>query len=292
MMQSERTNPNFALGFTLFIGVVFALTCLLVLTPGQAASDVVKLMTFAFAMLIPALTAIPIQKFVLKRPILGEAGLKLALGSLRNTALAYLGMIILLGLIYSVSFLLFPQLFGWNSEIFETIDGTFLDIGSEALTLTSLLVFALTIGTLTNILMYLGEEIGWRGFMTPILEHWFGRAALIIGGVIWAVWHTPMIYLRHNYAGQFWLGHALWIPIVICLSVIFQWAQWKSGNVFAPAIMHGAVNQTAGIITMLAFSQQVFNPVIHGLTGIVGLVILAPVAVVLYFTYPLEGNPA
>lgn len=37
-----------------------------------------------------------------------------------------------------------------------------------------------------------GEEIGWRGFMQPVLESRFGRlAAVLTTGTVWALWHTP-----------------------------------------------------------------------------------------------------
>ncbi|MBF6330660.1 CPBP family intramembrane glutamic endopeptidase [Nocardia transvalensis] len=36
-----------------------------------------------------------------------------------------------------------------------------------------------------------GEEIGWRGFMQPVLETRFGRlAAVLMTGFVWALWHV------------------------------------------------------------------------------------------------------
>ncbi|MGW4241210.1 CPBP family glutamic-type intramembrane protease [Nocardia sp. NPDC004722] len=36
-----------------------------------------------------------------------------------------------------------------------------------------------------------GEELGWRGFMLPVLERRFGRTEAVFGtGVVWALWHV------------------------------------------------------------------------------------------------------
>ena len=46
----------------------------------------------------------------------------------------------------------------------------------------------------------LGEEIGWRAYLYPKLEELMGEGkALLVGGVIWAVWHFPMLYIGHNF---------------------------------------------------------------------------------------------
>jgi membrane protease YdiL (CAAX protease family) len=47
---------------------------------------------------------------------------------------------------------------------------------------------------LPNMLLALGEELGWRGFLVPELTTWVGfRRASLYSGVIWAAWHLPGI---------------------------------------------------------------------------------------------------
>ncbi|MFT4221314.1 MAG: CPBP family intramembrane metalloprotease [Microbacterium sp.] len=44
-----------------------------------------------------------------------------------------------------------------------------------------------------------GEELGWRGFLTTALAPLgFWRSALV-SGVLWGVWHAPIILLGYNY---------------------------------------------------------------------------------------------
>src|SRR5699024_10007583 len=56
------------------------------------------------------------------------------------------------------------------------------------------------IGEITiNAIFAFGEEIGWRGFLLrefQVLGFW--KASLIIG-LIWGLWHAPLIFAGHNY---------------------------------------------------------------------------------------------
>ena len=57
----------------------------------------------------------------------------------------------------------------------------------------------------------LGEEGGWRGYMMPKLFKLMGRGkALLVGGIIWGLWHAPLTCIGHNfgtdYTGFPWLG--------------------------------------------------------------------------------------
>ncbi len=46
-----------------------------------------------------------------------------------------------------------------------------------------------------NSFIALGEEFGWRAYLVPKLEKLLGLTpSLIIGGIIWGLWHAPFIY--------------------------------------------------------------------------------------------------
>lgn len=57
-------------------------------------------------------------------------------------------------------------------------------------------------GATVNLPFMLGEELGWRGFQfeeTKLLGFW--RSSLLIG-VLWGLWHAPVIMMGYNYSGE------------------------------------------------------------------------------------------
>lgn len=48
----------------------------------------------------------------------------------------------------------------------------------------------------------LGEEVGWRGYLVPALLPLGRGPALVVSGVVWALWHSPIVLLGFNYPGS------------------------------------------------------------------------------------------
>jgi len=54
-------------------------------------------------------------------------------------------------------------------------------------------------------LFALGEEIGWRGYLLPILLKLTSpRKAVLLHGDLWGLAHTPLIYFGFNYGSSYW----------------------------------------------------------------------------------------
>ncbi|OOQ57234.1 CPBP family intramembrane glutamic endopeptidase [Mucilaginibacter pedocola] len=83
----------------------------------------------------------------------------------------------------------------------------------------------------------LGEEIGWRGWLLPKLSHGrpIGLATLMVF-TTWALWHFPIFFSGYRTAIPF-------IVMVSALSVLFTWLWYRTdGNLFVMVIAHASVD--------------------------------------------------
>ena len=106
------------------------------------------------------------------------------------------------------------------------------------------LLSALTIGVITALVTALGEEIGWRGLLVPQLARMntFARTALITG-VIWGLWHVPLIISGDYSSGApAWFALIGFMILVIGMSFAFAWVRLASGSIWPAALMHAVHN--------------------------------------------------
>ena len=97
----------------------------------------------------------------------------------------------------------------------------------------------------------LGEEGGWRGYLLPRLLDQGGeaRAALIIG-IIWALWHLPVMAMFADWRGgvPFLTYLPLYTAGVIGLSFVMSRVWLIGGGSLIPCIwLHGLVNAVGGV---------------------------------------------
>jgi membrane protease YdiL (CAAX protease family) len=110
-----------------------------------------------------------------------------------------------------------------------------------------MLVLILTNGTVGMFLTFgaIGEEIGWRGFLAPELyKHYNFTKTSLISGVIWGVYHFPVIILLYAPSKDIspWPLMVTAIIAGIGLSTILAWLRIKSGSVWTAVIFHAALN--------------------------------------------------
>ncbi len=124
----------------------------------------------------------------------------------------------------------------------------------------------------------LGEELGWRG---KLYASWKDAPALrrvSLTGVIWGLWHAPLIAMGHNYPGRPVQGIALMVLFCTLLAVLFDRSRIRSASVWGPVLLHGSINGSAGIYGLFAIggAPLVASPV--GLAGFIALALLGLVA--------------
>jgi membrane protease YdiL (CAAX protease family) len=94
----------------------------------------------------------------------------------------------------------------------------------------------------------LGEEIGWRGFALPRLQHRFSPlTASLILAAFWALWHLPQFFVIATYRA---LGVTDCVGFVIglaCGAIVLTWLYNRSGgSILLVAVWHGVYNVVSG----------------------------------------------
>lgn len=102
----------------------------------------------------------------------------------------------------------------------------------------------LPIAIVQNLAMALGEEIGWRGFLAPALYRTRGFLWAGIGtGLIWALWHVPLIIFGGYDAGTpAWYATTCFLISVPSMSVMLAWLRLRSNSLWTAVLFHGVHN--------------------------------------------------
>ena len=127
----------------------------------------------------------------------------------------------------------------------------------------------------------------WRGCVYPFLKEKFGNLrGLILGGIIWGVWHWPVIIFGGfnygtDYFGSPWAGPPVFCLTTICLGIFLDYLNTKTRCIIAPAIAHGVIN-AAGTLPLIILSisgekYMIFGPAPIGLIGFIPFLVCAAV---------------
>lgn len=115
-----------------------------------------------------------------------------------------------------------------------------------------------------------GEELGWRGLLLRETQSWgFVRSNLFIG-VVWGLWHAPIIAQGHNYPGHPVAGIFMMTLFTMTLSFPMAYCRFKSRTILGPSALHGMVN---AIGPLTAFFVVGANPLFGFVAGIAGIAI-------------------
>jgi membrane protease YdiL (CAAX protease family) len=116
-----------------------------------------------------------------------------------------------------------------------------------------------------NVVLALGEELGWRGYLLPKLLPLGQWKAILISGIIWGVWHTPAVVQGLNYPGHPIAGTFMMTVLCVLLSAIFSWLYLNTKSPWVAAVAHASVNAAAGL--PLLFLHAGFNTTLGGTIG-------------------------
>lgn len=188
-------------------------------------------------------------------------------------------------------FIVFPEAFDFELTTFKKqLEPSMPILEAQGLTLETVLLLqvlsAVTFAPFINMLFALGEEAGWRGFMYPYLKEKMGIAGgRIAGGIIWAVWHFPiMILAGHNYGLEYWgapfLGPAIFCVSCFAFGTMLDYVYEKTRTIWIPSLLHGSFNAFTLFVVLTKPEYQSY--MILGPLG-VGIISMIPNIIVSIF---------
>lgn len=102
---------------------------------------------------------------------------------------------------------------------------------------------ALTVGQLISIITAAGEEFGWRGYMLTRLVVLRGAWALPLSGVIWGLWHLPLILSGIYATGpNRWASALLFMVSITAAGVLIGWLRLRARSVWPAVLAHASWN--------------------------------------------------
>ena len=129
------------------------------------------------------------------------------------------------------------------------------------------------------IMLAFGEEYGWRGYLPAELCK-LGRVRGVLAvGVIWGMWHWPLILMGWSYPGYPLVGLLLTVLFTIGLAFALGYVVFKTGSILLAAYLHALNDQVTGFLVFLGFKP--FDPVFSFGVGIYALGLLALITVLI-----------
>lgn len=201
-------------------------------------------------------------------------------------AAAWFGTPLLLAVGAAFYFLIFPQKYdsslAYISELIAQYAGdSEVPFGPGAFAAIQI-IQGILIAPVLNLVPIFGEEFGWRAYLLPKLLPLGERRAYIISGVVWGVWHAPIIAMGYNYGleypGSPWAGVLLFIWVAFILGTFFGWATLRAKNVWPAIVGHAVLNGTASAALLFirpdTAPTPLLGPLVAGVIGSAGFALV------------------
>jgi len=144
----------------------------------------------------------------------------------------------------------------FNPKLIKLAAGYVGDASSPIIMFLINLAVASTIVTIYSVRTAAGEEIGWRGYMLTRLMDAGVPKPILVSGLIWGLWHVPLIL-----GGVYLVGPPpivaalLWMVTATAFSFVFARLRLETGSVWPAITLHSAWN---------AIIQSAFDPASKG----------------------------
>jgi CAAX protease family protein len=143
------------------------------------------------------------------------------------------------------------------------------------------LVSGIIAGATVNLPFMFGEEFGWRGLMLRETKRLgFLRANGFIG-LVWGVWHWPVILMGFNYPHHPCPGLIMMVLFTMSVAPLFAYIRIKTKSILGPCMLHGMINATGAMYMLYTANGNELCSSIVGWAGIIAGVILT-IGIVLF----------
>ncbi|HUU39358.1 MAG TPA: CPBP family intramembrane glutamic endopeptidase, partial [Desulfatiglandales bacterium] len=231
-----------------------------------------KQYTIAGLMWVPTLATILTVRFITREEFEGDY---LKLGSWKPYLASGLVIPLCFGLVYGLTWLLGlgqPDFTLKRMQDLMAASGTAPSTAALS-TINVLGLFMITVifAPIVNGLLAFGEEYGWRGYLLPKLMPMGKFKAYLLLGIIWGLWHAPLIWAGFDYPGYPVLGIITFIGVATAVGIFINELTLHYRSVFLASWIHGVFNSQIYGLWRVLFPTV--NPVLGGFTGLVGIAV-------------------
>ncbi len=121
------------------------------------------------------------------------------------------------------------------------------------------------------------EELGWRGYAFDSLQSRYGylKASLIFG-ILWSVWHAPLLFVRDSYQYEILQQNRLYainfFVAIVPLGVIINWVWARNGKSIPVAIVfHLAINLSQELLAITQTTKMIQTAVLAAVATIIAV---------------------
>lgn len=130
-----------------------------------------------------------------------------------------------------------------------------------------------------------GEEWGWRGYMMPKLMQIMNKpAAIVVGGIIWGLWHAPLTVSGHNFGTEYkfypWLGILLMCIYCILVNALLTLLTERTKSIYPASFCHMINNNLSFGVMLTLFGSQTALDKLENVSNISAFWVMLPVCAV------------
>ncbi|MHB0869154.1 MAG: CPBP family intramembrane glutamic endopeptidase [Chloroflexota bacterium] len=118
------------------------------------------------------------------------------------------------------------------------------------------LIQSVVLSPFLGLLIAFGEEYGWRGYLQGELVKLGKARGILLIGIIWGVWHAPIIVMGYNYPGYPVAGVFVMTGYTVMLAFVLGYAVLKTGSVWLAAYLHALNNQVFSTLVVLVYAPN------------------------------------